>query len=289
MPESRDDLPHFLDAPRRAGLRELFRHDVTVVSCALWRNAAPWRLEWRQCGDTFLLLPVKGSFRVHLRDRRPFTIAPGRFLLLPEGVWHALEISPGQRHLHQFSVHFHLHDSWKRSLMNRMPAVAFRLPDPKETTEALGELTCLMKQDNDTGQALGAALVHTLLAQQLRRHTLAGDGLPAGDHRVGLALERMEAELGSAGLSVEALARGVELTPVQFRKLFRRDLGEGPKEFLQRLRLRRAQWLLRHTHAPVKDVAARCGFGSDHYFHLVFRREFHKTPSAYRRGAPAEV
>jgi len=289
MPEVSDRLPHFLDAPRRAGLHALFRHDITILSCVFWRNTPSWSLDWRRCADTFLLLPVKGAFRVRLRGRAPFTVAPGKFLLLPEGMPHALEIGRGQKHLHQFSLHFHIHDSWKRSFMNRLPGAAFSVPHPAETREAFRELTCLMGQDRATGQALGSALVQMLLARLLRHHPLAGESPPAGDHRIGLALERMDAALGSADLSVEDLARSVELTPVQFRKLFRRDLGEGPKQFLQTLRLRRALRLLRHTHAPVKDIAAQCGFGSDHYFHLAFRRRFGRTPTQYRDGAPAEI
>ena len=285
MPQFSDSLPNFLSAARREGLRELFLHEVTTVSCTSWRNPAPWQLDWRTCDDTFLLFPLEGRFRVRLRHRN-FIVPPGKFLLLPDHTPHALELVRGYPMLRQISLHCHLHDRWRRSFIPRLAQPLGQLETPARTHLALRELTCLMGRDPATAQAYGETLIRELLAAHLRRHPLAGPAHPTGDPRIHHALERMEEGLASAQLSVESLASEVGLTAVQFRKLFRRDTGGGPKQHLQALRLRRATWLLRHTAAPVKDIAARCGFASDHYFHLAFRARFQCTPSAYREDAP---
>jgi len=231
---------------------------------------------------------VDGRVRVQLKNRS-FLISPGTFLILPEQTPHSLELIKGHKHLHQIALHFHLQDRWKRSLLSRYPAVSGKLNDPEETMRALSELTCLLGHDRETGQAFGTALVQSLLASQLRKHALTSENLPKGDQRISRALQRMERELSSPNLSVEELAYSVGLSPVQFRKLFLRDMREGPKQFLQGLRMRHALWLLRHTDAAVKDVAAQCGFASDHYFHLAFHQKHGQTPSQYRSGPQLEI
>lgn len=285
MPQFIHPLPDLLSAPRRETLRELFLHEVSLVSCVLWKNPAPWRLDWRRCHDTFLLFPLRGAFRVRLRGQA-FVVRPGGYLLLPDDTPHELELVRGHRELWQISLHCHLLDRWRRSLMSRVTHFHGALADPAETHRLLNELVCLMERDPATAQEYGAMVVRQLLAAHLLRRPLESAPAPAGDERVRLALERMEAEFGSAALSVEELARAVHLTAVRFRQLFRAETGESPKQFLQALRLRHAVRRLAHTTESVKEVAARCGFASDHYFHLAFRRKFGCTPSQYRLGPP---
>lgn len=288
MPQSSDSLPDFLPPARRAALRELFLHRITILSCAYWRNSPPWSVAWRRCADIFLLFPVRGSVRAHLKGRA-LTIDPGRYLILPEGTPHSLELVEGHKVLHQFALHIHLRDRWQRSQVNRFPSFLGVLGNRKDACQSLSELCSLLVHDPETAQEFGAVLVQSLLSDYLRTHHLPPLDRAAGDPRIERAVEQMEEGFSSPAFSVEQLARSVELTPVQFRKLFHRDIGQSPKTFLQHLRMRRADFLLRHTPAPVKDVAAQCGFASDHYFHLSFRRVHGRTPTEYRQGAGSDV
>ena len=284
MPQQNDTLPDFLGDSERATVQEVFRQEVGLLSCMYWRNAPPWDLGWRRCDDVFLLFPVRGAFRVRLRGRRPLVVGRGEYLILPEGMEHGLEIAAGEKALWQVAVHYQVHDRWRRSVVDRLSSFVGRVMDAAETERELSELVCLMGRDPATAQGYGAAFLRRLLVAHFREHPPTGEAGAQGDARVRQVLARMEAEYGSAGLSVEELAQSAGLTAVQFRKIFRRDVGEGPKQFLQGLRLRRAAALLRHSTGSVKEVAARCGFGSDHYFHLAFRREFGVTPTSYRLG-----
>jgi len=280
-----DALPNFMSPSRRELLHELFLNDVTTISCLLWRNPAPWRLDWRKCHDTFLLFPLKGSFRVHLQGQS-FVVMPGRYLLLPEDEPHRIELLRGHRELRQISLHCHLHDRWRRSIGSRISKFHGSLPHPGEAHRTLSELVCLMGLDPGTGQALGSMFLRNLLARHFHKSPPSNVAQAMGDPRVQRGVERMEEKYASVDLSVDEIARSVGLTAVHFRKLFRRDTGVSPKQFLQSLRLRRATWLLRHSDASVKEIAAQSGFASDHYFHLVFRNKFGSTPSEYRLGPP---
>lgn len=288
MTELSDPLPDFIEAPRRRMLEALLlEYRFTMISCLYWRNSAGWKLPWRQCQDTFFLFPESGTVRVTLRGET-CTIRPGEFLMLAENTRHRLELEGGSRHLRQFALHCHIHDRWGRPLVSRFSSPTGCLPFQTDGWRALRELTCLMGCDPALGQLRGKNFLRELLAAQLAAGTRLAVNPGASDARVGLVLQRMEQDVGSPGLSVETLARDVRLTPVQLRKLFRRETGTSPRRFLNTLRMRHAARLLRHSSDSVKEIAAACGFSSDHYFHLAFRKAFGATPSQYRGSAQGQ-
>lgn len=273
----------------RNSLRAVFvDHPVQMISCHFWKNQAPWKLNWRKCHDSFFLFPVAGSVRVRLSGGSR-VLAPGEFLMLAEDTRHGLELAAGFPHLRQFALHCQIHDRWSRSLLRRFPSPYGRLPSRAAGFRILEELCCLMEADAESGQKRGEAFVQELLAAQLARGRLLKAGPPAGDARVGVVLQEMESGFRSPNLSVEALARQVQITPVQLRKIFRRETGGSPKQFLQALRLRESTRLLRRSTASIKEVAAACGFASDHYFHLVFRAKYGCTPTVYRTESYRQV
>ncbi|MEO6847942.1 MAG: AraC family transcriptional regulator [Chthoniobacterales bacterium] len=287
--EIKDPLPRAVSTSRHRALRTLFLdYEITMISCYLWRNLAPWALEWRTCPDSFLLFPTVGNTRVVLKSGTT-VVKPGEFLMLPENTPHALDLPDKFPHLHQFSIHCHIHDRWGRPLLSRFASPFGVLPSQTTWAPMLEELTYLMSADLRTGQERGEGMVRDLLAWQLRNDNLITPHVSASDPRVGIALEIMERDFSSPLLSVEDLARAVKITSVQLRKLFRRETGVSPKSFLQTLRLREATRLLHHTTSSVKEVAAACGFASDHYFHLAFRKSYGSTPSRYREKLISEV
>ncbi|WP_329021504.1 GlxA family transcriptional regulator [Streptomyces sp. NBC_00690] len=74
-----------------------------------------------------------------------------------------------------------------------------------------------------------------------------------------------------AGTSVRSLSRG-----------FRARTGLTPLQYLLRARVRRAQWLLEHSDAPVAQIATRTGLGTPANLRHHFQRLNGTTPSAYR-------
>lgn len=289
MPQKSDTLADYLGADYRRTLRAvLFEYEVSMVSSLYWQNAAPWKLASRKCPDTFFLVPVEGNVRVVLSGQTTI-LRPGTFLMLPENVRHSLELLPGCRTLRQFAIHCHIHDRWGRPLLARFSSAIGRLTLRPFWIGAFRELTSLMATDPESGQQRGEMLIRELLLQQLSQDISFQPHPSASDARVGVVLHAMKQELSEPNLSIETLARRVNITPVQLRKLFRQETGVRPKEFLNSLRLREATRLLRHTNASVKEISSACGYSSDHYFHLVFRQEFGCTPSVYRRRSPLEV
>lgn len=96
------------------------------------------------------------------------------------------------------------------------------------------------------------------------------------------------AEHPAGDLSVPALARRVGKSPRHLTRVFRKELGVSPAEAIEQLRLEAARRALQQSPAGLKEVAARCGFGSAEVLRRAFLRSLHVTPSAYRARFSAQ-
>jgi AraC-like DNA-binding protein len=185
-------------------------------------------------------------------------------------------------HLEQIALHCRIQDRWRRPLLARFKTPVARLRDPARWHRVLADLACLMTSDPELGQHQGKVLVRELMADRLRDEKKLLPLNRNGDPRIERVLQRMKNDLALTHLSIDALAREIGLTPTQMRKLFRRETQSGPKHYLHRLRLEKAAHLLRYSTKTIKEVASECGFATDNYFHLVFRKAFGLTPMAFR-------
>jgi AraC-like DNA-binding protein/mannose-6-phosphate isomerase-like protein (cupin superfamily) len=66
--------------------------------------------------------------------------------------------------------------------------------------------------------------------------------------------------------------------------LFKSETGLSPNDYLQRLRIEKAQALLRSATKSVTEIALETGFNSGQYFCTVFRRYTGVTPAGYRKS-----
>ena len=74
-------------------------------------------------------------------------------------------------------------------------------------------------------------------------------------------------------------------------KLFKKDYGVTPHQYLTEMRLNAAaNWLMSVSPSSlsVSEVSYICGFSDPLYFSRLFRRRFGMSPTAYARTKPAE-
>ncbi|HXA92177.1 MAG TPA: helix-turn-helix domain-containing protein, partial [Steroidobacteraceae bacterium] len=86
-------------------------------------------------------------------------------------------------------------------------------------------------------------------------------------------------------VDVGMLAQRVSISARQVERLFREHLGTSPKLFYLRLRMARAQMLLRQTLNPIREVAMECGFASTSHFSNAYKRVFGRAPTQERHRA----
>jgi len=86
----------------------------------------------------------------------------------------------------------------------------------------------------------------------------------------------------TADLSVPALAEHAFMSPRNFARAFRREVGMTPAAYVESVRLERARAELEAGETPVEAVAAMCGFGTVETMRRAFHRRFNVNPAAYR-------
>lgn len=139
------------------------------------------------------------------------------------------------------------------------------------------------------GQTLAAQVSEQFILERIRS---ASDPQPIPvDARVGFSraelievVRLMEANIEEP-LSLEELARLVQLSQRHLQRMFKVYLSVSPTHYYLSLRLRRARDLLRTTDASIARVTTVCGFHSPCHFSKAYRAQFGHAPSVERRHA----
>lgn len=95
----------------------------------------------------------------------------------------------------------------------------------------------------------------------------------------------------SRRVTLDAMAAAAGMSRRHFTRMFREATGTTPSAHVERLRVETAGNLLAGTALSLKQVARRCGFGSEQTLRRSFLRHFGIAPSEYRErfGAGAHA
>ncbi len=82
--------------------------------------------------------------------------------------------------------------------------------------------------------------------------------------------------------TVEQLAARVSMSPRNFARVFRAEVGCTPAAYVEQVRVEVARRLLETTALPVDEVAATAGFGTPDTLRRAFARRVGASPTEYR-------
>ncbi len=83
-------------------------------------------------------------------------------------------------------------------------------------------------------------------------------------------------------VSLQAVADHIFLHPVYLSRLYKLETGEGISDYLYRLRMERAAYLVKHSDLKIYEITAEVGYQNAPYFIKVFRKHYGMTPQEYR-------
>ncbi|MDR1862472.1 MAG: AraC family transcriptional regulator [Treponema sp.] len=83
-------------------------------------------------------------------------------------------------------------------------------------------------------------------------------------------------------ISVEEMARVMDLSRSHFTRIFSREMGISPRLYLENLRLKDAMDFLFQEGVTVKETAAHCGIYDANYFCRLFKKHYGVSPGKYK-------
>lgn len=84
-------------------------------------------------------------------------------------------------------------------------------------------------------------------------------------------------------ISLENVAKMLNLTPPYLSRLFLKTTGFNFKEYLLTIRIKNAKHMLKNTNKSIRQVAYDCGFNDSNYFSKVFKEVVGISPLQYKR------
>ena len=239
------------------------------------------------CGSNhFPVQPTRGHLHLLRQGRLTLTQDDGTLLQLdgPAVAWyprphaHGLSTGDATAELLCASVHLASDDAMVRALPDCLQLDLAQLPALSGTLALLFEEAHL----GGPGHELVLKRLCEILVVQLLRHALqhkliSSTTLPGvSDASLGKAMHAMRAHPGGKW-SVAELAAVCGMSRSRFARQFHEAAGCPPAQYLNRLRIARAQELLRQGRL-VQDIAVEVGYSSQPAFTRAFRAATQWSP-----------
>jgi AraC-like DNA-binding protein len=85
-------------------------------------------------------------------------------------------------------------------------------------------------------------------------------------------------------ISVKEMAKIAHMSTSHFSRIFKKETGNSPMDYLNRIRMARVKKLLLAGDRSITEIALECGFNSPAYLSACFYRKYKMSPSDYQKG-----
>jgi AraC family transcriptional regulator, arabinose operon regulatory protein len=236
--------------------------------------------EITETNPSFYLLyyMLKGKSRLVMQGKE-FTIRPGHLLITPPKIPHCYYIDSPQMRI----VWFHLADIDRWKNFDQAGPIIRESPLAIPMEKAMDGLLTEISRDEADSERAGRMFSEILTIYLMRE--LQADDDPAA-HRVRHQLyelwDEVDANLQNQW-TVADMAAHIHITPTHFHRLVRKYSNASPMEVVTRLRMQRAEYLLRRTDYPLKWIAELVGYTNAFALSVAFKRYAGDSPREYRR------
>lgn len=223
---------------------------------------------------------TKGSCCYFVEDK-VYHLVPGDVVLVPAGVPHCTE--------YQNTV-------YTRMLIS---CSEFYIPEPMRASvtsgghlyrsaSAVSEIDGIfqkVKAETENGDEYSEEVLRCythLLFYVMERHHNEAHSPEESKHYIDEALEYLQTNF-SLDVTLSDIAGRCFVSPEHFSRTFKERTGFHFSEYLNLLRLRKAELLLRQLNiAPMTEIAATCGFNDSNYFSVKFKEMYGVSPKKYQ-------
>lgn len=275
--------------------------NLMMLNVGIAHHDADWN--WQDVNSPFtrIFYVVEGEARLLLKDRW-VTLRPDHLYFIPAYTLHSYECSGRFTH-----YYLHVYEGFKNELdvmeqydfptevkaeekdalifermCHQQPQASLPASDPQTYDNATLFSSYLQRyQDMELWEKMelrGAMLM--IFSRFMREAVLR---VWTHDERMQKVLTHIHSHITDT-IDVEELADVACVTKPYLIRLFKREFGTSPIQFINRKKMERAQLLLFTTDMPVKEVAYALGVSDHSYFIRMFRKLTGVTPQEYRRN-----
>lgn len=251
---------------------------LTAIECS-WPYGTVGRHEFAPRETNLLLYLMKGEWQYEVDGKHVLTLRAGDILFAPDGCRYLSRCQSENRETavdaSGICFDFKILDEHAEELaLGNQPLLLYH--------DASGRYLPLFQQALElcragTGGKLSAkAIIFRVLdelAVQLRSRTASAE------YRSILPALRYIETHPETDIVVESLARMCYLSEVTFRRRFRMCTGESPIRYRNKLRIEKADELLKSRLYTVESVSATLGFTDSAHFCKTYRKLRGKTPT----------
>jgi AraC family transcriptional regulator len=150
-----------------------------------------------------------------------------------------------------------------------------------------------LRQPANAGRLFLDSAAQMLVAQLLRKYCAFPLAVPDRQARLSTRKLRLVQDYIHAGLAASLtlndIAMSVHMSVFHFARMFKATTGQTPHTYVTRLRVERAQELLRTSSSSIPAIARRVGFSSKSHFAAVFLRLTGISPHLFRSATRSET
>lgn len=258
-----------------AQARQTFFHPV----CTGYFRYAPGYHLSRSSYDSFLIMQAKkGEFYIRGTDGSSHTLREGQIAVLDCYSPHSYGTTKGGSLLW-----LHFDGPVARQYYDMIVPAAdpvLTLKDTYKFEKNLDRIYQLFRGSTAVRDALMSQYITTILTELLIGQTTSPTHSQQSD-----VIEETVAYINehlTENLSLDFLAKRASLSPYYFTRLFKKETGFTPHEYLIAARINTAKFLLKNTSTSIKEICFGTGFSNESSFCTTFKKWVRQTPSDYR-------
>lgn len=250
--------------------------------CTGYFRYAPGYCLKRNSYDSFLIMYIKKGCCTVKLDSQTYTAGAGQIVVLDCYKPHSYYTNTGWE-----TLWLHFDGPVAREYFQMITAdtgPVLNLKDDYKFDKYLSKIYQLFQENASIKEALVSQYITNVLTALLVSRESHSGGTVQSE-----VIEETTAYMSehmTEPLTLEQLAARASLSPYYFTRLFKKETGFTPHEYLIAIRINAAKFLLKNVPATsIKEVCFRTGFSNESSFCTTFKKWVGSTPSEYRQSS----